>query len=114
KQSGRTSTMGGHRVRGLLVVGEVALAVVMLSGSSLLLRSFARLLAVDPGFQPASVLTFQIQPDRKYAGAQIVAFYARLMQDLSALPGVRATGTVNDIPLGGAENMDFLSLEGQP
>ena len=99
KQGGRSSTTGTRHARGLLVVAEVALAV----------------LAVDPGFQPASVLTFNIQPDRKYQNhAQVNSFYGRLNERLAALPGVEAVGSVNDIPLGGGENMEFVNVEGRP
>jgi putative ABC transport system permease protein len=115
KQAGRANTTGSRRVRGALVVGEVALAVVMLAGAGLLLRSFARLLEVDPGFRAASVLTLNLETDRKYkTWAQVTDFYSRLTQHLAALPGVIAVGGTNRIPLAGSENMEFINVEGRP
>ena len=69
KESGRgaVTNRGGARVRGVLVVAELALAVMLLAGAGLLMRSFAKLQAVDPGFNPAQALTFDLSlPDAKY------------------------------------------------
>jgi putative ABC transport system permease protein len=113
KEGGRTSkdSRGSHRLRGGLVVSEVALAVVLLIGSGLALRSFQRLLGVDPGFTPSHVLTFEVNlpdsydpvPDLTRIGAppKVVAFYRDLLERIERLPGVKAAGATSSLPLQG-------------
>lgn len=97
-----------------LVVAEVALAVLLLVGAGLLLRSFSHLLAVHPGFEAAHALSFEIDlPDDRYAKPQRAAFFARLLDRLSGLPGVTAAGAVSGLPMGG-EDINGLTLEGRP
>ena len=103
RDEGRGST-GGHRrvqLRGLLVVGQVALSLVLLIGAGLLVRSFSRLLRVDPGFDPQNVLTMNVSlPTVKYADAQKqVAFFDELTRRVSALPGVRSAAISAALPL---------------
>jgi len=102
KEGGRGSARGGsQRLRGALVVGELALSLALLAGSGLLIRSFLRLLEVDTGFRPEGVLTMSVSlPEQKYAKPeQSWAFYRDLMQRVRQLPGVDAAGAVGGLPL---------------
>ena len=90
----------GRRVPDLLVVCEMALALVLLAGTGLLVNSFQRLRAIDPGFNPDKVLTCQVAlPSSKYKDPQIVFFFQRLLERLRALPGVKAAGATMTLPL---------------
>jgi putative ABC transport system permease protein len=110
KESGRSSASArGHRVRGALLVAEVALSLVLLVGAALLLRSFARLMDVNPGFQPDRVLSFSVAlPPVTYPeDPQRVAFFDRLLDRLRTLPGVEAAGMVQQIPIRGDYMLSF-------
>ncbi|MCU1333136.1 MAG: hypothetical protein JWM08_2128, partial [Candidatus Angelobacter sp.] len=103
RDEGRGST-GGHRrvqLRGLLVVGQVALSLMLLIGAGLLVRSFSRLLKVEPGFDAQNVLTMNVSlPTVKYADAQKqIAFFDDLSRRVSALPGVRSAAVSAALPL---------------
>ncbi len=103
RDEGRGST-GGHRrvqLRGLLVVGQVALSLMLLIGAGLLVRSFSRLLRVDPGFDPQNVLTMNVSlPTVKYADTQKqIMFFDDLLRRVSALPGVRKAAISAALPL---------------
>jgi putative ABC transport system permease protein len=117
KEGGR-STGGLHRnrTRHALVVVQVAAAVVLLIGAGLLLRSFARLQQVDPGFDAHGVLTMRIVlPHQQYdTPAKSAAFFARLESELAALPGVEAVGLVSELPLSGQRNDAPFSVVGRP
>src|SRR4051812_37930541 len=110
---GRTGT----RARGLLVVVEMALAMVLLAGAGLLIRSFAQLQNVDPGFRAAHVLTFKVTlPDGKYSDdAKLRAFTAALLERLQHLPGVSgAAATAFGLPLGGEDESFSFYVAGRP
>ena len=113
----RSGTLAGrHRTYGLLVIAEVALAVVLLSGAGLMLQSFMRLLAVDPGFKPQRVAAFDVGLNgARYEdiGRQR-QFYREARERLVKVPGVRAAAAISNLPLGGAENLSFLFIEGTP
>ena len=117
KESGRGATGNPrrHRVRALLVVSEVALSLVLLVGSGLMIRSFARLLAVDPGFKADHVLTaFVSLPPSKYSKPEEqAAFFERLIDGLRTVPGVSAAGVVTDLPLFGGSSTGF-EIDGRP
>ena len=102
-EGGRSGTAGRAqlRVRGGLVAAQVALALVVLAGSGLLIRTSARLHAVRPGFRAEQVSTFWISlPPARYKGdAPIVDFYSRLIDKVAALPGVEAVGLTSRLPL---------------
>ncbi len=103
------------RLRSVLVVSEIAVAALLLVGSGLLLRSFARVLSVDPGFQAENVLTMDISlPSSKYkTKAQNVAFFNDLLARIRSLPGTLAAGAIINLPLGdGGMNGDF-QIEGR-
>jgi putative ABC transport system permease protein len=103
RDEGRGST-GGHRrgrLRGSLVVVQVALSLMLLISTGLLVRSFSRLLSVDPGFDPQNVLTMNVSlPTVKYAEPQKqIAFFDDLLRRVSALPGVRSAAISAALPL---------------
>ena len=105
RDGGRGSTIGRdrHRARSVLVVGQIALALMLLVGSGLMVRSFQALRAVDPGFDAGGVMTFRLSPPpNKYADAEATArFYDELMERLGAMPGVISAAGINNLPLSG-------------
>src|SRR6266487_2746126 len=105
-----------ERVRGWLVATEVALALVLLTTAGLMVWSFLRVRAVQPGFRSESVLAFDVQlPGARYQGdASSSRFFQQLVERLEALPGVRAAGAISYLPLGGGENMGRFEVEGEP
>jgi putative ABC transport system permease protein len=105
-----------RRVRSLLVVSEVALALILLTGAGLLINSFTRLLNVSPGFNPRNVLTMDISlPASRYPDKQKqTAFYQQALEKMKALPGVRSAGLVLFLPLRGAAGLDEFVIEGRP
>jgi putative ABC transport system permease protein len=107
----------GHRVRRALVVAELALAVVLLHGAGLLLNSFARLMAVDPGFRSEGALTFRVDlPQSTYGSAErVVSFYRALLDAVRQQPGVISVGAISRLPIGmpGSFSSRF-ELEGRP
>jgi predicted permease len=111
---GRALTPRHDRLRGTLVVCEIALALVLLAGAGLMLKSFLRLRAVDPGFHAERVATLTIDlPDSIYRTVpQIHAFHARALTGLASLPGVTSVAAVNWLPLGGALTMGDVQIEG--
>ena len=118
KEEGRRSTAGMGRgyLQDGIVLAEAALAVILLVGAGLLIRSFLRLMNVDPGFSPQNVLTMNISlPDSRYGSASpMIAFERQALDRLNALPGVKSAGGVFGLPLGnGAIGGDF-TVEGQP
>ena len=101
-RQGRGASGGASgRVRQLLVALEVSLAVVSTVGAALMVHSFARLVRVPLGFQPAAALTFRVAPPQnKYpTSTSVRGFFTQLLGELRALPGVRAAGAVNALPL---------------
>src|SRR5436190_353560 len=103
KDLGRSATAGRdrHRARMALVVSQVALALLLLVGSGLMARSFARLRAVNPGFDPTRVLTFRIAvPQTVYkADADVYRLYESVLAELAALAGVKSVGGTSWLPL---------------
>ncbi|HEY6352310.1 MAG TPA: ABC transporter permease [Candidatus Angelobacter sp.] len=100
KEAGR-NFVGGHRkLRRLLVLAEVTLAFVLLTGAGLMLRTFVRLLQVDPGFHSPDVLTFAISPPgRRYPDdVKIIELLQQLEKNLAALPGVQSVGSTSHLP----------------
>jgi predicted permease len=103
RDGGRSGTVGKaqHRLRGAMVSMQIALALVVLAGSGLLLRTFERLNAVRPGFESATVATFWLSlPRARYANdTAIVTFWSSLTERVQALPGVRSVGLSSRLPL---------------
>jgi putative ABC transport system permease protein len=116
KESGRGSdSPRRHRVRALLVVSEVALSLVLLIGAGLMIRSFSKMLAVDPGFKADHVQTALVSlPVPKYPKwEEQAAFYDRLLERLGNVPGVTAAGVITDLPLLGGGSTGF-DVDGRP
>src|SRR6185437_10651828 len=116
KEGGRNASAGsGHRLRTAFVITEIALAVVLLVGSGLLLKSLFRLLSTSPGVNAENILTMSVVlPPAKYNNANSqVNFQDQLTQRISALPGVTAAGTVDILPLQPG-NTTVVYVEGEP
>jgi len=113
-QSGSRSVKGTrNRFRQGLIVGQVALTVVLLTGSGLLIRSLIKVLSVEKGFDPHSTVTMSLSLDERYGKPeQQVAFYQKLLDRLGALPGVHAVGAITNLPLGHGEMISWLAVEG--
>ena len=107
---------GRRRISSALVVAEVALAVVLLVGGGLMLKSFVQLLRVDPGFEPNQVLRLDVAlPSLKYREpTQQIAFYNDLITRLNALPGVESVGATTQTPLSPGDNWTAFAIEGRP
>jgi predicted permease len=105
----------GHGLRRLLVAGQLALCVMLVVGAGLLVRSFARLQAVPPGFNPAGTLTFELamQGQRYPTGAKGHEAYRALMDRLRATPGVTAAGAVSALPLSQMFAWGPITVEGR-
>ena len=117
KEGGRAGGQGSSRnpTRNLLVILETAIAVVLLIGAGLLIRSFNRLQNVSPGFDAANVLTMRIDlPKEKYnLPEKAASFWGQLHERLTALPGVEAVGMNTELPLSGQPNDTPFSVEGR-
>jgi predicted permease len=112
KEGGRggSETSGRHRLGRTLVMAEVALAVVVVIGAALLLRSFRELRGTNPGFNPDRVLAVDLTiPVARYDNAATTSFYQRLVEQMQALPGVRMAAAASDVPpVAGGNNWDIL------
>jgi putative ABC transport system permease protein len=116
KDSGRGASVGLGRSRllGSLVVSEIALALVLLVGAGLMIRSLQRLQAVEPGFDSERLLTMRFNlPTQKYPREQIGVFNQQLRERLQALPGVQAVALSTDLPLSGNTSAGPIELEGK-
>jgi putative ABC transport system permease protein len=117
RDEGRGSSGGRrrNRARNLLVVAQVALSTVLLVGSGLLIRSFVRLRATNPGFDPNNVVTMRIElaPTKYGTRPQMIAFYNEALRQLRALPGVEAMAISSALPLT-TTRMTPMLPEGQP
>jgi putative ABC transport system permease protein len=109
-------TVGGgfrRRARAALVVAEVALAVTLTVGAGLLLRSFTSLMSVNPGFEPANMLTWQMNiPARLRTQDERDVFYREFLQRMKALPGVLSVGGTSRLPLGSTGLTTSVTVEG--
>ena len=118
KEGGRGGSEGRerHRVRNTLVVSQMALALVLLVGSGLMLRSFQALRSIDPGFDPAGVLTLRITlPESAYPDAESrLLFHDQLQGSIAQLAGVVRVGAGQNIPLGGGMNRSGTLFEDFP
>jgi len=117
KEGGRSgSGSRGNRMRSAFVVVEVALALVLLVGAGLLLRSFMRLVDQNPGFDTTRTVTMRISmPGARYGGeGQRAQFLTRFFQQVDALPGVEASGAISFLPLAGLGAATSMEIVGQP
>ena len=114
-EGGRGGTSGGarQRFRRGLVVGQIALALVLVVGAALLIQSFARLRSVDPGFVPENLLTARVElsPVRYATNQQIRTFFDELVRRLEAIPGIRSVATVKALPMTQLELGDWSFIE---
>ncbi|HKY06476.1 MAG TPA: ABC transporter permease, partial [Blastocatellia bacterium] len=115
---GTTSGTGSRRIRGALVVAEVALSLVLLVGAGLMIRSFLALQSVDPGFNPENVLTMAVAlPVSKYPDEQPeqrAAFFNQLTERIKGLPGVKSVGTITALPLSRSSWGKLFSRQDRP
>jgi putative ABC transport system permease protein len=117
---GASGSAGRTRLRSSLVVAEFAIALVLLIGATLLIRSLERLSRVDPGFDPSRVLTARLwlpQPNEPSAGPYFkhearAGAYRKILDRLETLPGVESAGAVNRLPLSGLPGFGTYSIEG--
>lgn len=117
KEGGRGSGEGArrNRIRGLLVVGELAVAVVLLVGAGLLIQSLWRLRQVSPGFQPENVLTLVVGiPEVKYPTEKQAHFYDDLTTRIKTFPGVQVASSVIPLPLSGDRFSISFEVDGRP
>jgi putative ABC transport system permease protein len=116
KEGGRSGSGASYRrVQRMLVVSEIALALILSVGAGLMIRSFAQLQRVNPGFDPGHLLTFELAlPRTAYReDAKVRAFYDELMQRLEAVPGVRSVGLTVSLPPNLLQVTDNFMVEGQ-
>jgi putative ABC transport system permease protein len=118
KEGGRTATdgMGRSRIRSILVISQVSLAVVLLIGASLLIESMYHLLHQSPGFDPQGVLAFDLDlPDARYGKPEQSAdFFKELLRRLRSVPGVKNASAVMPLPLSSGIMRTSFEIEGQP
>lgn len=117
KEEGRGSlSLGGRRWLSAFVIAEVAVATMLLMGAFLMIGTFQRLLAVDPGFDADNLLVAHLAlPDSKYPeDVQRIQFLDQLTERLEALPGVEAAGTTTIFPFDGVRMLTPFSIEGKP
>jgi len=116
KEGARQATSSSHRLRGLLVIAEVALSLMLLVSAGLLIRSFLQLIKTDPGFNSDNLLTMSlVLPRAKYKDEpQRAAFYSELVRSVEQLPGVSSAALVNHLPLGGSNSSTSFLVEGLP
>jgi putative ABC transport system permease protein len=116
RQGGRSIRRGSHRLRSALVIGEVAVALVLLTGAGLLVRSLDRLLGVNPGFDPNGLVTLELQTYglRYDSAAQVRRFYAAALERVKGVPGVAEVAAVSQLPLSGDFDSWGIHLESRP
>ena len=105
-----------RRLRNAFVVAEIALALVLLVGAGLMIKSFMRLQAVDPGFDPGNLLTMRVLlPRAKYPeDSQRVSFFRQAVERMKALPGVSSVGTIDALPFASIGSATDFKIEGKP
>jgi putative ABC transport system permease protein len=112
---GASSADSRQRMRGALVVAEVALSLVLLVGAGLMIRSFVAMLRDDMGFKPQSVLSFELSlSGKKYLEAQRRGFYDQLLKRLETLPGVVAAGATSVLPMSNNNEGNTFEIVGRP
>src|SRR5215475_14039743 len=111
-----SSSYGGARLSGALIVAEVAVALMLLVGAGLLAQTFVRLQRVDMGFDAHNVLTATVElPEAQYARLELkVIFYQRLQERVQALPGVTQASAILPLPVSGSDAFLDFQIEGRP
>ncbi|HEX2269537.1 MAG TPA: ABC transporter permease, partial [Pyrinomonadaceae bacterium] len=117
KEGGKNVSGGasGHRVRSLFVITQVALALVLLIGAGLLLKSFNRLQSVDPGFNPQNLLAVRVTltPGRYQEEPKRIDFFQQAIARMKAIPGVEAAGAINTLPFTGLHSGTTVEVDGE-
>jgi putative ABC transport system permease protein len=117
REGGRSTGSGGarQRLRGAIVIGEIALSLVLLVGAGLLGRSFVRLLTADKGFDPENVLSFSLYlPFASYPQPeQQTRYFGEAIESVAALPGVAGAAAISELPLGGDGTNGGIGIEGR-
>ena len=115
ESSGRNTSSQRSGLRNLLVVSEVAVALLLLVGAGLMTKSFVRLQQVNPGFDATNVLTMYIAlPTNKYRRQQVNIFYDQLIERVGNLPGVKSVGGIDPLPLSNSNVSNSVVVEGAP
>jgi putative ABC transport system permease protein len=118
KEGGRsaTSTSAQHRLRGALAIAETALALVLLVGAGLMLKSLYHLIQISPGFQPARVLTMEmdLRTDQYSKDSAILNFWQQLLDRVRVIPGVESAAVGTVVPLTGNHSRSDVTIEGLP
>jgi putative ABC transport system permease protein len=111
-----SASVRGTRVRNIFVMCEIGLALVLLTGSGLLLKSLLHLLAVPPGFDPHNLLTLKVDlPSSRYGkDPEVIAFFADLLQRIKVLPGVESASASSALPFTGIGSGTSFTIEGRP
>ncbi|HVG17890.1 MAG TPA: ABC transporter permease [Blastocatellia bacterium] len=117
KEGSKSGPRGNNRLslRNAFVVAEVAIALVLLVGAGLMIKSFRRIQAVDPGFSPDRLLSMRINlPPKRYTTPQALAFARQLTERIQPMPSVESFSLASDIPLGEISNAMYALVEGRP
>lgn len=112
KEGSRGSSGGFGKHRAVLVISETALASILLIGAGLSLRSLWRTESVDPGFNPAGVLTFQLAAPAQFSGARIPLFYQQVLNRIDGVPGVQSAVLARNLPMSGNDPSMPIAIEG--
>jgi putative ABC transport system permease protein len=116
KEGSRGSTEGGRgKFRSALIVAEMAIALVLMTGAGLLIESFTHVMQVNPGFAPQNLMTFPLNlpPDRYAQAPQQAEFYRQLIERVKAMPETEAAGVTSYLPLTGAIRFVYFCSEGR-
>ncbi|HZS43790.1 MAG TPA: ABC transporter permease [Blastocatellia bacterium] len=116
KEGGRSSGFARHRLSSVMVVSEIALSLVLLIGAGLMIKSFWRLINVDPGFRADNLLTMDVEfPFAKYGKTEnVISFYRDLPHKLETIPGIQSVSAVNVLPVSGGDSHGVVTIEGRP
>jgi predicted permease len=104
---------GGQRLRATLVVAEVALAMILVVGAGLAMKSFGRLMDVNPGFNPSNALVVTMSVPSRFERENAMDYYQRVLAAIRAVPGVEAAGAIRDLPLRGNGEMSGVTIPGR-
>lgn len=113
REGERGSSLGKSSARSILIAGEIALSLILLVGAGLMLKSFVRLTAVDPGFNPDRLLVLNIGLPSSVEPARQRAFYEQVLEGIHALPGVGKAGAVSRLPLAGGNSTRSFNVPGR-
>ena len=115
KDGGKSSGFGRHRMSSVMIVSEIALSLVLLIGAGLMIKSFWRLVNVDPGFRSVNLVTMDVEfPFNKYkSGEKVISFFRDLPHTLEKIPGVQSVSAVNVLPISGGDSHGQVTIEGR-